>query len=205
MSIKSTETVLRRRGSALETALLEAAWKELKAVGYKNFTFNSVARRAGTSKAVLYRRWRNRLELVRAAIRVHRVFISDRVPNTGTLRGDVIALLTHTAKSLGELPPDVIWGVMADVVSNPELDVFMRNRVREVNVRTMTEILQHAEARGEISLSKLPSRILTIPADLARHEMLVTGKPPTKAAVNQIVDDIFLPLIKKAVETRAPN
>ena len=198
MLVESNETVLRRRGSTLETALLDAAWEELKAVGYKNLTFDNVAQRAGTSKAVLYRRWRNRLELVRAAIRDHRVFISNHIPNTGTLRGDVIALLTHTASSLGELPPDVIWGVMADVVSDPKLDVFTRNQVRKVNLQVMTEILQRAETRDEVNLSPLPKRVLTIQADLARHEMLVTGKPPTKAAIKQIVDDIFLPLVNKS-------
>jgi len=193
--MNSTESALRRRVKSLEAVLLEAAWAELSAVGYKSLTFENVAQRAGTSKAVLYRRWRNRLELVRAALRENRVFLSDPVPNTGTLRGDVIALLKHLANSIGELPPDVIWGVMADVMSDPELDISVLNQVREVNGQVMGRILQQAEARGEISLPNLPGHLLTMPADLIRHEMLMTGKAPTDATINWVVDDIFLPLV----------
>jgi hypothetical protein len=47
----------RRRGDALEHALLDAAWDELQAVGYAGLTIEAVADRAGTSRAVLYRRW----------------------------------------------------------------------------------------------------------------------------------------------------
>ena len=59
----------RRRGEALESALLDAAWDELQAAGYAGLTFEAVADRAGTSRAVLYRRWRNRADLVVAAAR----------------------------------------------------------------------------------------------------------------------------------------
>ncbi|HKB49683.1 MAG TPA: helix-turn-helix domain-containing protein, partial [Ktedonobacterales bacterium] len=59
----------RRRGATLERAILHATWEELVAVGYANLTMERVAAHAGTSRAVLYRRWRSRPELVLAAIR----------------------------------------------------------------------------------------------------------------------------------------
>jgi len=76
----------RRRGAALETALLDAAWDELQVTGYAGLTMEAVADRAGTSRAVLYRRWRNRPELVIAAMRRHRPMLSGEVPDTGSLR-----------------------------------------------------------------------------------------------------------------------
>src|SRR5580658_8726409 len=66
----------RRRGAALEHALLDAAWAELQDVGYAALTIEAVADRAGTSRAVLYRRWRNRPELVIAAMCRHRPLLS---------------------------------------------------------------------------------------------------------------------------------
>ncbi|MFZ2625286.1 MAG: helix-turn-helix domain-containing protein, partial [Propionibacterium sp.] len=57
----------RRRGPALEAALLDAAWQVLLEVGYDELTFEAVAAVAGTSRAVLYRRWPAKPELVRAA------------------------------------------------------------------------------------------------------------------------------------------
>jgi len=57
----------RRYGAALEEALLDAAWDELGEIGYAGFTVDAVARRAGTSRPVLYRRWPSRARLVLAA------------------------------------------------------------------------------------------------------------------------------------------
>jgi hypothetical protein len=61
-----------------------------------------VAVRAETSRAVLYRRWPNRLELAVTAIRHHtRLAVAD-IPDTGTLRGDVFALLRNVSARAGE-------------------------------------------------------------------------------------------------------
>src|ERR1700744_4599906 len=89
----------RRRGQELESALLEAAWDELVEVGFAALTMESIAARAHTGIAVLYRRWPNKGELVLAAIahfgRAHPV----EIPDTGTLRGDLLALLTAFSKA----------------------------------------------------------------------------------------------------------
>src|ERR1035438_636760 len=83
----------RRRGATLEHAILDAAWEEIAAVGYDQATMGSVAARAGTNKATLYRRWPNRTELLTAAID-RRVVHLDRPPaDTGSLRTDAIAVL----------------------------------------------------------------------------------------------------------------
>src|SRR5262245_189106 len=84
----------RRRGRDLEEAILEAAWEELVAVGYARLTVDGVAARARTSKAVLYRRWPNLPSLVLAAMRHHGPILSGPMPDTGSLRGDVLALLS---------------------------------------------------------------------------------------------------------------
>src|ERR1700689_58257 len=70
----------RRRGATLEHALLDAAWQELQASGYAKLTMERVADRAGTSRAVIYRRWRNRAELVIAAMRHSQPVLSGSIP-----------------------------------------------------------------------------------------------------------------------------
>jgi AcrR family transcriptional regulator len=77
----------RRRGPALEAALLDAAWEELSKRGYKAFTIDAVADRAGTSRPVLYRRWATEQDLVRAAIAHGARGERLPTPDTGTLRG----------------------------------------------------------------------------------------------------------------------
>ena len=200
----------RRRGAALEQALLDAAWEELKDVGYYNLTFDSVAARAGTSKAVLYRRWANRLELTQAAMRAHRPLISGITPDTGALRGDVIALLEGMMMGMNDLQPDIVWGMLMDAINddahrtyirealtNDSRRTFLQRRVRETNVVAMTAVLKQAEARGEVTVDVIPLRVITLPFDLARHELLLTGRPMTHEAIIETVDDIILPLVTR--------
>src|SRR6202035_2909196 len=84
----------RRRGEELEAALLRAAWDELAEVGFAKLTMESVAARAKTGVAVLYRRWPNKDDLVIAAIHHYGNTHPVQIPDTGSLRDDMIALLS---------------------------------------------------------------------------------------------------------------
>lgn len=196
MSSKETQ-LKRRRGEALENAILDAAWQELKVTGYNQLTFDKVAYRAGTSKPVLYRRWPNRLALVLATVRRHRTLHSELIPDTGSLRGDVVALLERVSGGVQELPPDVAYGALAEIVGNHEQQPTFRDLILSSNISAMSTILQNARKRGEKIKTNIPDRIAVLPLALNRHEMITTGKPATKAAIAEIVDEIFLPLVRR--------
>ncbi len=83
----------RRRGEELEAALLNAAWDELVEVGFAKLTMESVAARAKTGVAVLYRRWTGKDDLALAAIAHYGNMHPVELPDTGSLRGDMLALL----------------------------------------------------------------------------------------------------------------
>jgi len=186
---------LRRRGSALEAALLDAAWTELKAVGYSQLTYDAVAERAGTSRTVLYRRWPQKHDLILAAMRNHAPLISGPIPDTGSLRGDVVALLERAATQLDTVGRDVVWGLLSDVIAKDMLSqkIQVDTTVKDV----MTTILKRADARGEVDFAVIPEIVITLPLDLNRHTVLTTGKAPSQSVIKQIVDDIFLPLVLK--------
>lgn len=178
----------RRRGAELEASILDAAWDELTETGYARLTMENVAARAKTGKQVLYRRWANRAELVIAALRHRGGSIADAVPDTGDLRKDVIAMLRHAARRQHELGIDTIHGLMADI---PDLDPGFFVIMRDV----MTTLLTHAAERGEVDLARLPARVVTLPTDLLRYEMLVARAPVPDRVLEEIVDDVFLPLV----------
>ncbi|MGI5232078.1 TetR/AcrR family transcriptional regulator [Actinoallomurus iriomotensis] len=187
--------VRRRRGSELEAAILRATWEELGAVGYMNLTMEGVADRARTGKQVLYRRWRNRAELVLAAMRSRVVSIADDVPDTGELRGDVLAVLDRMARRYDDVGPDVVHGLMAEA---RDLDpVFF-----SIMTGVMETILRRAADRGEIRPGAVGRRITTLPADLLRHEMLLTSAPVPESTLVEIVDDVFLPLVNSRAGRR---
>jgi len=185
----------RRRGAALEQALLDAAWEELTEHGYARFTMDAVVKRAGTSPPVLYRRWSDRDELVRAAIaHVLREHILE-VPDTGSLRGDVLTLMREINAT--RLP-------LVTVMSVYLASYYQETGTRPVDLfdpsttgrREAVDVLfDRAVDRGEITPELLTERIKSLPFDLLRHEFLTTFAPVPDHVLEEIVDTIFLPLV----------
>ncbi len=189
---RDRHTGTRRRGDVLEADILRAAWDELQAVGYTRLTMEGVAARAKTSKAVIYRRWANRAELILAAMRLRGPILSGEVPNTGSLRSDVLALLRRVEARLQEVGIKTIHGLIAEVISSDSPPALPDRKVAQ---DTMQVILKHAAERGEVDLDKITPRIMTLPIDLIRYEIIATNQPLSESAIIEIVDDIFLPLV----------
>lgn len=181
----------RRRGEELEEAILQAAWEELTQFGYQNFTIEKVAIKAETSKPVIYRRWVNREELVLAAIQKKTPKPIGDIPDTGSIRTDVIIVLKRLNDLLSKIGPETLHGLMSVLVGIPFSELLNMRRTN-----TMQVILKRAIERGEIKEEKVSERISKLPIDLIRHELLTTYEPVTEQTIVEIVDDIFLPLIK---------
>jgi AcrR family transcriptional regulator len=184
----------RRRGAKLDAALLEAAWDELRAVGYPRFTLDGVAARAGTSRPVLARRWPNRAELAVAAIRHHTPFAVP--PDTGTLRGDVLALLRQISAAASEIV-GVLTFVFADyfnATGHPPSQI--RERAIAAGGSIMAAVIERAVERGEIDPHRLTPHIASLPVDLVRHDLIMNQAPVPDDTLIEIVDRIFLPLVQ---------
>ena len=185
----------RRRGATLEAALLKAAWDELMAVGYASLTMEGVAARAHANKTVIYRRWPTRGELVMAALRHHKTLIE--VPDTGSLRGDVLALLRALSERNVELA-GVIGVLQAEYYRETGLTpAALRERIPGGKSEIMKLLLRRAIDRGEIDAGRITPRIARLPIDLVHHEMTMTLAPMTEAALVEIVDTIFVPLLRR--------
>jgi AcrR family transcriptional regulator len=178
----------RRRGTELEETILEAAWAELHEVGYSRLTMEGVAARAKTGKQVLYRRWRNRAELAVAAMRHNTGSIADQPPDTGTLRGDVIEVLRRMAQRQHDIPREMLHGLMAES-ADIQVDIAV------IMAGVMAGILERAAARGEIASAEVSPRVMSVPTDLLRHELILTRHPITEELITEIVDEVFLPLV----------
>jgi AcrR family transcriptional regulator len=190
-----TPASARRRGSALEDALLDATWAELQEVGYAGLTMEGVAQRAGTSRPVLARRWPTRLQLVLAALR-HRPMFSGEVPDTGSLRGDVLAVLHRVSARLAEFGPETIYGLLGDYFANPDLVPDFQAQMLQTGNGFMTTILKRAAERGE-ARDDIPPRVITLAINLLRYELFLSLSPGDERAITEIVDQVFLPLVSR--------
>ena len=187
----------RRRGVRLQDAILDGAWAELVERGYPELTLEGVAKRAGTSRPVLYRRWPSRTALATAALGRHIAQNPIVVPDLGSVRDEICLLLRRMSD---RVRPDMIRLVfdmqkdLADQHSNlADMRAHLRAQIVEPDV--MQTILGRAIDRGEIAAARLTPRIVSLPTDLARHEILMTFRPLSDDAIKEIVDEVFLPLV----------
>lgn len=186
----------RRRGVALEEALLDATWEELVEKGYDGLTIEAVADRAQTSRAVIYRRWPTKPDLVLAALAHQRKKERIEVPDTGSVREDLIEVLRRLGLSRARLGIAVairMGGYFSDTGSS-------MTELRAMFVAgggpALDTILARAVERGEIVPAKLTPRVAALPYDLYRAEVMMTLKPVPDAVIESIVDEVFLPLVR---------
>jgi AcrR family transcriptional regulator len=196
MSLKGEVAPQRRRGQALETALLDAAWTELTERGYDELTIDAVATRAETSRAVLYRRWPSKQDLVLATLSEHVRKDFVEAPDTGSLRGDVIGLLKLANKvrvRLAMLVFTQLGGFYREANTNlAELGAFVQGGRDAM----LDEVIERAVARGEVRAGQISDRVARVPVDLFRYELMMTLKPVADEVIDEIVDTVFLPLVR---------
>jgi AcrR family transcriptional regulator len=192
--VSANERRRRRHGDTLEAAILDAAWAELLERGYAGLTMESVAKRAGTSRPVLARRWGNRAELAVAAIRNYNKDNSVDVPDLGNARAELIALfqklsnrgattMTKTLLTVSDFKE--IAASIGDLLSKDTCD------------GALEKVLNRGVQRGELDIDRITPRILTLPLDLLRYEAIMTRKTASKTSIEEIVDTIFLPLVER--------
>jgi len=187
----------RRRGPELESALLEAAWNELVEVGFAGLTMESVAARAQTGVAVLYRRWANKDQLVLAAIEHYGRARPVEIPDTGTLRGDLLALMTSMSSARATFMAVAAAAGFSGLLTSTGLTPAQaRDKILgDQRVRGDEIIYRRAHDRGEIDLERIPPAVLAMPFDLVRHDLLMNLGPVKPERITSIVDEIFLPLV----------
>jgi AcrR family transcriptional regulator len=187
----------RRRGAELEQAILRAAADELAAAGYHGLTMDKVARRAGTNKNAIYRRWPQRAALGVAAYK----YLADArtpTPDTGSLRGDALDLLRQANATWSSPRGAILRELLAAAADEPILLDLLREQAggSAMNAAWFA-LLSRAVAHGEASAEAVHPRVASLPMMLLRGEYAMRGVPvvPDEVLV-EIIDEIFLPLVR---------
>jgi Tetracyclin repressor-like, C-terminal domain len=129
-----------------------------------------------------------------AAIRHQQPVRSAAIPDTGTLRGDVLAILRRASARITEIGPDTVIGMLSDLLSNEQAFDQILEQLTRSGGEVMSSALDRAAARGE-ARDEIPPRVARLPLDLLRHDLILTHQPPSQSTLEEIVDEIFLPLV----------
>lgn len=192
----------RRRGAALEEAILRAAVEQLTESGFAELTMDKVASRAGTNKNAIYRRWPSRLALGIAAYR--QLVTAVQPPDTGSLRGDTLELLRRANRHWSSPLGAILRELMVAAGGASELLAQLPEQSGDAVAALWLTILGRAVARGEALPEALHPRVATVAIVLLRNEFVVRGVPtaPDDVLV-EITDEVYLPLVRRRGPPRA--
>ncbi|MCE0767454.1 TetR/AcrR family transcriptional regulator [Pseudonocardia kujensis] len=191
---RTPTTPTRRRGAALENAITDAAWEVLVEQGYNGFTFETIAARAGTSKPVLYRRWPQREDLLLATLA--RNWRPLNIPNTGGLRQDALTLL-RTVNAERARTLILLRIQLADYFRETGTTFnHLRSHLRPADqTPPFARLVDRAVERGELADIRRSERVVNLPFDLVRHDMLMSMDAVPDETIVEIVDAVWLPLL----------
>ncbi|WP_156613651.1 MULTISPECIES: TetR/AcrR family transcriptional regulator [unclassified Mycobacterium] len=182
------------RWTPREAELLAITLQLLQQHGYDRLSVEAVATQAKASKATVYRRWPSKADLVLAAF-IEGTRVTNVPPNTGSLRGDLLALGEAVCRQACE-HGSTMRAVLNEMSHNPRLSEAMQNEFVHQRKMVINKVLGDAIERGEIDGSKLNDEIYDLLPGYLVFRSLVSGRPPTDETVRVLVDEVLLPSLK---------
>lgn len=177
----------RPRGQAVVDAVLEQALHELATSGIHAFSVERVAINAAVNKTSVYRRWPTREALVVAALERTLVGVTSQVPDTGTLRGDLLGLL---APVVGLLSSPVGVGVLRASVAESASSAVRELATGELRRTTnpIAAIVARARRRGEWRAGVSGRQLVFMLVGAMMHRVLLEHAKLSKTWVLGLVD-----------------
>jgi AcrR family transcriptional regulator len=182
--------------SPREAELLAVTLQLLQENGYDRLTLDAVATTAQASKATVYRRWPTKAELVLAAF-IEGVRQAAVPPDTGTLRGDLLALgeiiLEQTHQHSG-----TVRAVLVEVSNNPALNEAMQREFIDQRKTLLLYVLQQAVNRGEIDGAAISDELWDVLPGYLIFRSIIQNRPPSTDTVRALVDDVLIPSLTRS-------
>jgi AcrR family transcriptional regulator len=182
----------RPRSQKAHDAVLKAAAELLLARGLSAVSMDAVAERAGVSKATIYRWWPTKETLALDALYTEWAAARPESEDTGTLRGDLLALLRPWARLAGSRPYGrVIGALLTEAQTDPAFAAQYRARFVEPRREQLRAIFRRAAERGEIpALTKTEVAIDLLYGPLY-HRLLHGHAPLDDELVSDVVDMVL--------------
>jgi AcrR family transcriptional regulator len=200
MSIASC--IGRPRDHSRDTAIEKAAIELLGEVGYEQITIEAVALRARVSKATIYRRWKNKAELMASAVH-HYAFCKSPTIDTGSLRADLIEIITEKVKAMESEDGQLIRGLMTAARRDGELAAVLASSMTEYAGTAHASIFERAKARGEISPSAQTEIVLELVPAVISFRIFMSHQSVNRKFIEHFVDDVIIPTLKHSQGEKA--
>lgn len=186
----------RPRDASRDGAIHDAALELLSEVGYDRTTVEAIAARAHVSKATIYRRYKNKQELLMAAMGEHAACSLPQI-DTGTLRGDLIELISEHVKVLRGPEGELLMGLLSSAHRDPELGKLLPQNRPVISDGVSAAIFQRALSRKEISQNANLEFLGEVVPAIFSHRLFITHQPVNRKFIEHLVDDLLIPALNK--------
>jgi AcrR family transcriptional regulator len=187
----------RKRDHSRDGDILNAALEVLAETGYDGMTIDMVAARAKAGKATLYRRWESKAELVIDAVACLKQNDLDptQLPDTGTLRGDLFAMIKTPTIQDGERKLRMMAGLASMISRSPELADTARAAIIEPRLALNRTLMERARDRGEIPADADIELAAMIAPAMNAYRVLMLRTPTTREFMESLIDNVILPAV----------
>lgn len=190
----------RKRDHTRDEDILEATLNVLAEVGYGGMSMDMVAAHAGAGKATIYRRWSSKEALILDAVahmKSKQVDL-DSLPDTGTLRSDLLALFKPQSIEESERRLKVMTGLTSMLSAQQGLADAVNAAIVEPWAAAHRMLMQRAVERGEISESADIETASQIIPSMAAYRSLIQRRPFEKEFLVTLIDGVLLPALHNA-------
>jgi AcrR family transcriptional regulator len=185
----AAEHVGRPRNPEIDRAVIRATLAVLGESGYARLTLDEVARRAGTTKPAIYRRWSSRQRLVLAALGQR--LGEARAPDTGCTLCDLDECLKLFVAAFRRMPPGVIGPLFADCAGDRELRAAFMTTLFEPPRAAVRETLERAHARGDLREEVDLDLVLDLISSLVHYRALFGHAPTSDVEIERAVEALL--------------
>lgn len=185
----------RPRDEGRDDAIQKAALELMQEVGYDRCTISAIAERARASKATIYRRWKNKQELLASAVSRHSFSPAPEFDH-GDLREDLIEYISDRIKSLRGPDGALVSALLTAAKSDPDLGKLIPSTIRDNQNDSIMHILDRGLKRGEISKSANIELLLEILPGIFSYRIFMTHQPVNRKFIEQLVDAVLMPSLK---------
>jgi AcrR family transcriptional regulator len=192
----------RPRSEKARLAILEAAAELLLERGLSAVSMDAVAERAGVSKATIYRWWRTKETLALDALYNEWATAAPPARSTGSLRGDLLALLRPWVRLASSRPYGrVISALLTEAQMDPEFAAIYQSRFVEPRREQGRAVFRHAMERGEIPADTKIEVALDLLYGPLYHRLLHGHAPLNDRFLRDVVDTALDGLMRSSAGT----
>jgi AcrR family transcriptional regulator len=169
--------------------VLDATVALLNESGYGGLTLEQVARRAGTTKPAIRRRWPTRQQLVLAALGQR--LGGAKAPDTGCTLCDLDECLKVFVAAFRRMPPDVVGPLFADCAGDRELRAAFMSTLFDPPRAAVKETLDRAHTRGDLRDDVDRGLILDLIGSLVHYRALFGHAPTSDVEIERAVEALL--------------